>query len=49
MVLARILIFCALIDALSGVALDLETGVPCYQVEVEEAALCRNRRSEPSG
>jgi hypothetical protein len=22
-----------LIDAISGVALDLETGVPCYQVE----------------
>jgi hypothetical protein len=25
-----------LIDAISGFALDLETGVPCYQVEDEE-------------
>jgi hypothetical protein len=28
-----------LIDAISGVALDLETGVPCYQVEDEEGRI----------
>ena len=28
-----------LIDAVSGVALDLETGVPCYQVEDEEGRI----------
>ena len=28
-----------LIDKISGVALDLETGVPCYQVEYEEGRI----------
>jgi hypothetical protein len=28
-----------LIDAVSGVALDLKTGVPCYQVEDEEGRI----------
>jgi hypothetical protein len=28
-----------LIDKVSGVALDLETGVPCYQVEDEEGRI----------
>jgi hypothetical protein len=28
-----------LIDAVSGVALDLHTGVPCYQVEDEEGRI----------
>jgi hypothetical protein len=28
-----------LIDAISGVALDLETGGPCYQVEDEEGRI----------
>ena len=28
-----------LIDNVSGVALDLETGVPCYQVEDEEGRI----------
>ena len=28
-----------LIDAVSGVALDLDTGVPCYQVEDEEGRI----------
>ena len=28
-----------LIDAVSGVALDLNTGVPCYQVEDEEGRI----------
>jgi hypothetical protein len=28
-----------LIDAISGVALDLDTGVPCYQVEDEEGRI----------
>jgi hypothetical protein len=28
-----------LIDAVLGVALDLETGVPCYQVEDEEGRI----------
>ena len=28
-----------LIDSISGVALDLETGVPCYQVEDEEGRI----------
>ena len=28
-----------LIDAVSGVALDLEAGVPCYQVEDEEGRI----------
>jgi hypothetical protein len=28
-----------LVDKVSGVALDLETGVPCYQVEDEEGRI----------
>ncbi|HYZ75680.1 MAG TPA: hypothetical protein VE641_21560 [Chthoniobacterales bacterium] len=28
-----------LIDAISGVALDLETNVPCYQIEAEEGRI----------
>ena len=32
-------IIASLIDAISGVALDLETGVPCYQVEDEEGRI----------
>ena len=28
-----------LIDAISGVALDLQSGVPCYQVEDEEGRI----------
>jgi hypothetical protein len=32
-----VLTFC--IDKVSGVALDLETGVPCYQVEDEEGRI----------
>jgi hypothetical protein len=28
-----------LIDKISGVALDLKTGVPCYQVEDEEGRI----------
>jgi hypothetical protein len=28
-----------LIDAVSGIALDLKTGVPCYQVEDEEGRI----------
>ena len=32
-----VITFC--IDKVSGVALDLETGVPCYQVEDEEGRI----------
>ena len=35
--LFTVITFC--IDKVSGVALDLETGVPCYQVEDEEGRI----------
>ena len=35
--LFTVMTFC--IDKVSGVALDLETGVPCYQVEDEEGRI----------
>ena len=35
--LFRVITF--LIDAISGVALDLDTGVPCYEVEDEEGRI----------
>jgi hypothetical protein len=35
--LFTVMTFC--IDKVSGIALDLETGVPCYQVEDEEGRI----------
>lgn len=35
----RFTVITFLIDAVSGVALDLKTGLPCYQVEDEEGRI----------